>query len=210
MKKINLDTWERKAHYLFFKQLDVPQYDITFQIEITPLYHFVKKEGISFYLTMVHTVMKTINQIEAFKYRIIGDDVMYFDVTHPSFTDVMAGSHLFKMVSTQMTESLRDFLIQARRDSDAQTSMIDEVKEKAPDLVYITSFPWGSYTGATNAVNIDPSDAIPRVSWGKFYMQGDRVMMPLTLRVHHGFVDGFHMGVFLEKLQVNMTQNLKM
>ena len=210
MKIINLETWERKAHYKFFKELDVPQYDMTFQIDITPLYHFVKKEGVSFYLTMVHTVMKTINEIEAFKYRIVDDQVVFFDQTHPSFTDVMAGSHLFKMVSTNMMEDLKDFLVQAKSDSALQTTMIDEKKEKAPDLVYITSFPWGSYTSATNAVNIDPSDAIPRMSWGKYYTQGNQIMIPFNLRVHHGFVDGFHVGVFLEKLQVNMTHNLKM
>lgn len=210
MKTINLETWERKEHYLFFKKLDVPQYDITFQIDITPLYQYVKDRGISFYLTMIYVVMQTINEIDAFKYRIKDDQVVYFEKTHPSFTDVMAGSHLFKMVSTEMIEDLNDFLTKAKEDSRAQKTLVDLKKEARIDMVYITSFPWGSFTSASHAYHIDPSDAIPRVSWGKYYKQEDKWLIPFNLRVHHGFIDGYDVGVFLEKLQVNMISKLKM
>ena len=210
MKKVNLDTWERRKHYAFFKALDVPQYDMTFQIDVTPLYRFVKKEGISFYFTMIYIVMSTLNDIEAFKYRIIDNEVYIADTMHPSFTDVMANSHLFKMVTTEMTPTLTEFLVKAKENSAKQLEIIDPIKENMPNLVYITSFPWASFTSATNAVNVDSSDAIPRIGWGKYYPVGDLMMIPLNLRVHHGFVDGYHVGVFLEKLQLNMIDKLKM
>jgi len=210
MKKIELSTWDRKEHYLFFRALDVPQYDMTFQIDITPLYKYVKTSQISFYFTMMHTVMKTINTIDAFKYRIIDNEVYMCDVMHPSFTDKMSNSTLFKMVMTQMEDDLAEFIKNARKNSDLQSTLIDPEKEKRPDLIYVTSFPWASYIAATNAVNIDPTDAIPRVSWGAYYEENTKIKIPFTLRVHHGFIDGYHVGIFLEKLQVNINKFLKM
>ncbi|RCC65119.1 hypothetical protein C6B28_28665 [Escherichia coli] len=38
-------------------------------------------------------------------------------------------------------------------------------------------------------------------SAGKYYTQGDKVLMPLAIQVHHAVCDGFHVGRMLNELQ---------
>ncbi len=208
MKKINLELWDRKDHYLFYLNMDIPQYTLTFEVEITPLIHYIKKNGFPFYLSMIYFVMKTTQQIEAFRYRIWENEVVLFDRVHPSFTDMESQSSLFKIVSVDMEEPLETFIQSAQNHAQNQTEFIDLSKEKRQDWVFITSFPWARYTSLTNAMNIDPKDAIPRISWGRFTEQNGRITLPLTLGVHHGFVDGYHISLWLNAFD-QMLKNLK-
>ena len=200
-KKIDIDTWDRKEHYAFFKNLDIPQYEMTFELDITSFYHKIKENKQSFYFQMMHLVMDVINDLEPFKYRMVDDHVYLYDCVHPSFTDRMGDSTLFKIVTTPFIKDSKTFILEAKRRSNAQHSFIDLEQEKRQDLVYITSFPWASYIAASNAINIDSKDAIPRASWGKFFMKENRVFLPFTLRVHHSFVNGYDVGLFIENIQ---------
>lgn len=40
-----------------------------------------------------------------------------------------------------------------------------------------------------------------RPCMGKYYTQGDKVLMPLAIQVHHAVCDGFHVGRMLNELQ---------
>ena len=49
-------------------------------------------------------------------------------------------------------------------------------------------------------MNLKKEDAVPRVSWGKFYPSGEKVLIPFNIQVNHMFVDGIHVGRFFEFL----------
>jgi chloramphenicol O-acetyltransferase type A len=210
MIKIDRSTWNRKEHFDFFMKLDIPQYIMTFEMDVTPLVSYVKAHHQSFYFSMIHTVMKTANQIENFKYRIIDGEVYLMNVIHPSFTDMIEGSDLFKFVSANYHEDLDAFIEHAKNVSNTQKAFIDLKEEQRHDLVYITTFPWATYTQGTNAMNIDKTDAIPRISWGRFQCRDGQCKMPLTLTLHHGFIDGHHVHLYLEKLKENILSFAKM
>ena len=37
--------------------------------------------------------------------------------------------------------------------------------------------------------------------WGKYYEKEDKIVIPISVQAHHSFVDGIHIGQFVEKLQ---------
>ena len=43
--------------------------------------------------------------------------------------------------------------------------------------------------------------ARPRITWGRFTEVHKRVIMPLSVQVHHGLADGYHVGRFFELFQ---------
>jgi len=65
----------------------------------------------------------------------------------------------------------------------------------------VTSFPWAKYTMATNAYNLDKKDSIPRIAWGKYELENDKIMMPFSIEVHHALVDGLHVGRLIQNIQ---------
>ena len=61
--------------------------------------------------------------------------------------------------------------------------------------------PWVSFTSLQHAMSYHPHDSVPRISWGKFFNSGNKVMMPLSVQAHHALVDGRHMGSFFNLFQ---------
>jgi chloramphenicol O-acetyltransferase type A len=44
-------------------------------------------------------------------------------------------------------------------------------------------------------------DSIPRFAWGKFFQEGDRLKIPLSVQAHHALMDGIHMGRYFQIVQ---------
>ncbi len=207
MKKINLETWDRLQSYSFFKNLDVPRYLITVNLDVTKFVHKVKEQHLSFYLSFMHLAMQEIDKIENFGYRIINDDVYLFEQTHPSFTDVIEGTELFKFVTVNMESDLLTFINRAKQKSKIQgQKFFDEREEERLDVVYITTFPWASYTQVSHAHNIDNKDSIPKLAWAKFEEVNGKLMIPFSIEVHHALVDGLHVGKFIQNMQNALNQ----
>ena len=44
-------------------------------------------------------------------------------------------------------------------------------------------------------------NATPLFDWGKFYEKNGKIVIPISVQAHHSFVDGIHIGKFVDKLQ---------
>ena len=44
-------------------------------------------------------------------------------------------------------------------------------------------------------------NATPLFDWGKYYEKNARIMIPISVQAHHSFVDGIHVGQFVNGLQ---------
>jgi len=87
MKKlINIETWNRKEHFLFFSQFDEPFFGVTLKVDCTIAYKRAKEKGNSFFLYYLFCALKASNQIENFRYRIIENQVFEFEKIHASPT----------------------------------------------------------------------------------------------------------------------------
>jgi chloramphenicol O-acetyltransferase len=146
--------------------------------------------------------MKVMNAIDNFKYRFVDKEPYLFETIHPSFTDLIEGTDQFKIVTVDYLDDGIAFIQHAKQQSIKQGStFIDLTHEIRQDLVYVTTFPWARFSQVSHAHIIDPYDAIPRVVWGKFEDVNGRKVMPFSISVHHAFVDGFHVGMFIQHLQ---------
>jgi chloramphenicol O-acetyltransferase type A len=202
MKIIDLDTWSRKEHYLFFKRMDYPHYHIGTDLDITNFLRKVKDQGIPFSFSMTYAVTSVMNGVEAFRYRMHGEQVVLHDKIHPSFSYLAPGSEYFKMVTVDLVEPISAFVKLAKEKALTQQKyFVFEDVEGRDDLVYISSIPWVSFTHLSHTISFNKSDAVPRMSWGKYYAKDGKVLMPLNVQAHHSFVDGNNMGEYFDKMQ---------
>ena len=81
---------------------------------------------------MIFAANQAINEVEEFRYRIRGDQVILHDTVHASFTDMTEGSDLFKIVIADMEADM------------------------------------------SHTISLNRDDSIPRVSWGKYFNDGDQ------------------------------------
>lgn len=204
MRIVNLDEWDRIQHYKFFSGMDYPQTNISMNIDITNFLSKVKEKKLPFYYAMIYASMTVLNEVEEFRYRVRDGQVIVHDMTHPSFTEMTPGSDLFKFVTVNLEGTLEDFVRAAKNKVDAQTEYFPFSELVRDDLVYITCIPWISFTQLNHTITLRKDDAAPRISWGKYYKEADKILLPYSVQVNHAFADGIHIGRYVEKLQAFM------
>ena len=199
IRDIDMSTWPRREIYDFFSPISNPFYSVTFTLDVTNLYRYVKERELSFYYALVYLCTQAVNRVEAFLYTIEDGKVLIYDKRQPSFTDLEKGSELFRMVFVPCEGSLDEFCRAAKAKSESQHFFFDPTAE-TNDLIYFSCLPWMDVTGLTNERNLDPDDAIPRIAWGKYIDIDGRKQLHISLEINHRLIDGVHLGRFNEEL----------
>jgi len=201
MKYIDFDTWERKEHYQFFSNADYPQFNICMNLDITNFLSFVKEKKISFYYGMIYASTVVMNEFEDFRYKIRDGKIILHDVLKPSFTDMSPEDNLFKIVTLDIEDDIITFSNNAKKKSEEQKEYFPKTSEIRDDLIYYSCIPWISFTHISNEIIMNKEDSIPKISWGKYSKDGDKVLLPYSIQVNHMLLDAVHVGKFIERLQ---------
>ena len=82
----------------------------------------------------------------------------------------------------------------------ARPRLLEEDRDR-DDLLFLTAIPWVSFTSFMHPLHLHPVDSIPRFAWGKFFGDGDGLMMPLGVQGHHALMDGLHAALFYAEVQ---------
>lgn len=80
------------------------------------------------------------------------------------------------------------------------TDLIGRIKA---EKFFISTLPWIAYTALVQPTPV-PADSNPRITWGKYFVQGDRVLLPVSVLCHHALVDGKHFADFYRMLEEEM------
>lgn len=201
MKKIAIDTWKRATHYAYYKDFDFPLFSISADLDITSLIHHLKRHHAAFFPNFLYLMMKAMNRIDEFKYRVRNDEVVLHDLVHPSFT-VLNDEELFVFCTTDYTADQSVFVERVKKDiENAKAGLSLEDEPGKDDLVFVSSLPWVSFTSVTHPIDTKHPDSIPRVTFGKYREVSGRIQLPISVYVHHGLCDGLHVARFLEYIQ---------
>ena len=210
MKEINLDNWDRKEHFNFFIKSDLPFYNVNFNIDITGLKEQTKLHGLSLNNSLIYLTTKTLNKINNFLYRVNNGQVVQYEKINPSFACLRDNEELFRLISVEYCDDIfkMDKIIkEAIINSDKYFDLSMLIGRS--DFVFISTLPWIPFTGIDHTLSLKNDDAIPRISWGKFYELNDKIVLPYNIQVNHIFIDGLHVGKFYETLQEEIKQQIK-
>ncbi len=201
MKTIDLQTWKRRTHYELYSGLDHPYLNITAPVDISQLLPWCKENQISLFSAIAYSTSCSANEIPELRQRIRGEQVVEHDAVRPSFT-VLTGDDTFGFATIDYTA---DFAVFHQRvlDGIAQTRQNPTIHDEPgrDDMIFLTTVTWVSFTQISHPVPLNPPDSFPRISWGKYFKQEGRWLMPLSLMANHALVDGLHVGRFFEGVQ---------
>lgn len=201
MKELNIDQWKRKKQYEHFKNLDYPHISVCANIDITNFYNYIKTKRRPFFISFVYVVTKTANLINEFKYRVRDEKVIVHDVVSPSFT-IMNDDEVFNFCPVEFSEDFNEFVSRGTNEINRRKKFVDLKDEpNRDDFLFITSIPWVSFTSMSHPIHMSPVDTIPRIAWGKYFKENEKIKMPLSIQAHHALVDGVHIGMYFEKIQ---------
>lgn len=202
MKFIDIENWDRKKQFYFFKDYDNPFYNICTDIDISECLRISKEKKLSFFLTSLFLSIKAANSVEEFRYRIRGENVVIHDTISPSST-VLNDEGTFNFCNFNYYKNFQEFYKNAQESIQRTLANKDILEEKSDcdSLIHYSVIPWISFNSVSNARRFDKQDSIPKIIMGKYYQKGNRFMLPISVEVHHSLVDGFHVAKFLEIFQ---------
>lgn len=197
--EIDESTWTRAMHCAIFRNSVEPAFCVTFEADVTEFKKYVKDNNLSFTMAMVYAVCKCANQVEAFRYRFVDGKVVLFDSIDTAFTYLNKETNLFKVVNVPMMDDLKEYCIQAKKIAEEQKEYFTGPLEN--DVFQCSPMPWVRYTHISHTNSGKKDNATPLFDWGKYYEKNGRRMMPVSVQAHHSFVDGIHIGEFVNILE---------
>ncbi|MCK8519985.1 chloramphenicol acetyltransferase [Aquimarina sp. D1M17] len=200
---IDLENWNRKEHFEFFGGFDEPFFGITTTVDFSKGYQKIQDLGYPYFLFYLHKSLLAANTIEPFRYRIENDQVYLYDKIHASPT-IGREDHTFGFSFIEFDEDFTSFVDKGQQEINevkSSTGLRNNDNAKRIDTVHYSSIPWYSFTGLTHARHFQYKDSIPKISFGKYTKEGKALQLPIAIYVHHGLMDGYHIGAYLEEFQ---------
>lgn len=200
MKIIDIENWNRKAHYNHFLGLKDPYFAVTIPFNVTKAFKFSKNNNISFFAKYLHDCVKAINAVENLKYRIVDNNVVAYDVIHASAT-LMRSDNTYGFSFIDFNEDLNLFI----KNIESEKVRIEKTADLYPpknglDCIHCSAMPWLYYTGHKEPVS-GTLESVPKVSFSKAIKNGEDLLMNVSINVNHALADGYHVSLFSEKFQ---------
>jgi len=199
-RKIDIKTWERKESYYHYISFQNPNFNLTAPLEIGPLYDFCKQNAQNLYFSYLHLTTRVVNEIDEFHYRINEDGLTWYERIDCAPTVLNENKKLL-FSHLDYYSNQKTFIQNSQK---ITQEVLDSGKMDAgykQHVIYATALPWVSFTSVQHPVSQHAGNGIPLIAFGKIYEQNDKKWMPVSLDVNHALMDGYHAGLFFEKLQ---------
>lgn len=202
-KIIDLATWNRKEHFEHFSAFDDPFFGVTVNVDCTRSYHDAKERGVPFSLLVLHRIITAASKVEEFRYRIEDGKVVCYDSLIPEAT-VGRPDFTFSFASFPYDADEMTFIRNAQAETERlqQTTGLNKGKAYHPNAIHYSTLPWYTFTDMKHPTSMRSGDSVPKISTGKFFREGDKLMLPISITCHHGLIDGYHVGRLIEILDL--------
>ena len=144
---LDIENWNRKEHFLFFKQMEEPFFGATVEIDCNKAYETAKALETSFFIYYLHKTLVAVNTVESFRYRISEDKIVVHDTVNGSATigredgtfgfsliEYNADFNLFKKIALTEIERVQN-----------TTGLFTRTFEE-DNVIHFSAIPWLNFT----------------------------------------------------------------
>ncbi|HIT33871.1 MAG TPA: chloramphenicol acetyltransferase [Candidatus Faecousia intestinigallinarum] len=200
MKYIDLETYPRRSHFEFFRQMAYPYVGFTAAVDVTKPLAAAKELGGGGFHACLWVIAQAANAVPELRQRIVGEQIVEFDHCDTAHTVAMPDG-TFCNCRTESAMDFASFLQHARlaQEASMQRHGFVSTVEDETELIFVSCVPWISFTQVIQPTPI-PADCNPRVVLGRYDRKADgRVEMPLAIQANHALADGRHLGQFYQE-----------
>ena len=199
---IDVNEWNRGNLFRFYIDKMRIVMSLTVDIDVANLKLYSKKTGIPFYSLMLWVVSKVINDHDEFKYGWDNEgNLIRWDYISPSHTDFHSDDENFTKMVTEYTDDLIEFSGRVMADRERYKNDRAVLDNQPLNFFDVSCLPWVRYKHFDVHVFDEGKFLAPVVTWGKYEQAADKLLMPLTMNIHHAVADGFHLSRFFNEVQ---------
>ncbi len=194
-KIIDKEKYYRKGVYKHFTQDCKCSVSLTNRVDVTKLYQYSKETGTKFYINFLYTLCKVLNSRDDYRmsYLYETDELIVYDKINPIQYIFHEDTETCTPVYTHYFEDYKTFYEKCEKDIEEakNTREYNLDQENHPNWFDASYISWLSY----DSLNIELPDGylylLPIVNWGRYKKEGDKIMMPVTVRMNHAVADGY-------------------
>lgn len=202
-EKINIGTWQRGGLFRFYIEELRNVMSMTVDMDVSPLVAFVRRNQLKFYPVMMWAVSKAVNSRAEFRYGWDADgDLIRWEYVSPYYADFHQQDESCVKLVTEYSDDLfcfhARFLADRERFRDLRAF---DLKMIPPNTFDVSCLPWVKYRSFDIHVFDEGKYLAPVVTWGKFERESGKIVMPLSMNIHHAVADGWHLSRFFMDVQ---------
>ncbi len=198
---LDIENWARRDLFEFFRSYERPHFNVCTRLDITSLLDLLRERpGVSVSLAYLYFALRVANEIEPFHYRLKEGRVVVHDVINGG-TTVLLPNESFSYAYFDYHVNFETFFLGAAKSIESVQAEGLLKPTMRDDLIYFTVLPWVSFTSFAHARTPGRGESVPRIAFGKFTVENERTLLPISVEVHHALMDGLHVGRFLNGLE---------
>lgn len=200
---LDLENWNRKEHFEHFSRMEEPFFGATVEIDCTKAYQTAKDLKASFFIYYLHKTLVAVNSIENFRYRISEGKIYINDRIDASATIGREdGTFGFSLIEYNPDFKIFEQIALTEIERIQNTTGLFTRSFDDDNVIHFSAIPWLNFTSLSHARSFTYPDSCSKVSFGKMITSetGKRTIA-MSVHVHHGLMDGLHLGQFVDTLQ---------
>ncbi len=203
----DLENWNRKEHFAHFSRMEEPFFGATVEIDCTKAYQTAKSLKASFFIYYLHKTLVAVNAIENFKYRISEGKIYINDRVDASATIGREdGTFGFSLIEYNSDFRIFEKTALAEIERIQNTTGLFTRSFDDDNVIHFSAIPWLNFTSLSHARSYTFPDSCPKISFGKMITsESGKRTIAMSVHVHHGLIDGLHVGQFVDTFQELMN-----
>jgi chloramphenicol O-acetyltransferase type A len=165
-QKINLETWERRAAFQFFKDFTEPYHGVCLRVDCTTTYRYAKQHHLSVFLSLLHRSLVAAHRVENFRTRIVDGDVWLYEQIHGG-SAVGRANGTIGLGHYQFRARIHEFVQEAAIELDRVRQRDDIELYPEANLIRFSVLPWFDFTSISHARDFSRADSAPASPSGK-------------------------------------------
>ena len=206
---IDIDTWERRDNYGFFRTYLNSWYSVTNEIDCTEASAAARRSGHSFFLYYLYAVLRSANEVNELRYRTDKNGQVVFHDRVDIISPIAVPGKTFYTVRIPYRGNFERFYAEAHalitdipENGDPYHAEKELMQQGDYDVVHLSAVPKMFFTSITYTVaEAGNGSSHPLMTVGKVVPRGERLVFPLSIYVNHAFVDGSHLASFFGKIE---------
>ena len=194
---IDRTRWPRRAHYEWVQKTGQGPFAVTVPLDVTPL------AGEPLYPALLWLLTQGVNEMEAFRTVATPEGLGIYDHMDPAYTVFHPQEKTFSVLWTPFHPDYQVFRAAYQRDVEADgASTVWTPHGVRPENTFdVSMVAWMSFSAFHLAATTERPYLLPIFTLGKWVSQGEARVLPLTVQIHPGVCDPFHVHQLQMRLQ---------
>ena len=200
---VNLDTWKRGNLFRFYIDNLRNVMSMTVDIDVSSLIAFARTHELKFYPAMMWVVSKAVNQRAEFRYGWDNNgNPIHWNYISPYYADFHKDDEQFVKLVTEYSDNLFEFHSRFVKDRERYKELRTfDLKDIPANTFDVSCLPWVKYKSFDIHVFDEGKYLAPVVTWGKYETENGKIVLPLSMNIHHAVADGWHLSRFFADVQ---------